>query len=1318
MMKYYNRRNIFVGLSILLAFIIFFVLYSYRNMNKAVIESKTVNATLQSLQALEDLMDDMQDMETGQRGYIISGNKDFLDPYYLALNKLAKDTAAVKSLIRLYPDREEIFTQLMKLVRQKKEIAETNVKIVDTNGKDAANQKVQSGIGNVVMDSIRSVITLLETEDRAVLQSSNLERQIAARATANLFIGLAVLFILGLSVVFWRLRKGMKLRDAYEQRISYLAGLTEKTSDAIFSTDADRIIKSWNNAAMEMYGYSSEEAIGKGVGALLKIGNSKGDFNNRLADLKSQGYNTGEYDAIKKNGEIIHIQASVSILRNDLKEIEGYVAVHRDITERKMSEQVLKNFNEELARQVEEKTVLINSILERISDGFYSLNENWCFTYINSYAAGIMRRTPGELIGKNLWTEYPDAMSYPIYQAYDKAFKNQEYGELDFYYEAFEKWLRVHIYPSPTGISVFFRDISAIRKAEAEMIRSNERFEMIGRTTNDAVWEWNLETGEMWGNETHQHLYGLKMSDPVPDEKEWQERIHPDDRAILIKRQEDALASDTNIFITEYRFKTEKEGYRNIYDRCYIVRNKKGEAIKILGSMMDVTKNKQAEEQLRKREAQLLASIENTPNVAVQWYNDKGEILFWNHASELIFGWGASEAMGKTPDRLILTPVDMTDFMNTLKEVKQTGRTIGPYEFTFRRRDNSKGFCIATVFSIPSIEGEPCFVCMDVDITESKKAAAALQESEEKYRSMIEQASDGIFILDDEGCYIDANPAGCSMVGYSRDEIVRMSAVDILPVGETPMNILKAKELKVGQTIIMERRLKKKSGEVFDTEVSYKMLSNGNNLAIARDITEKKKIEEAIRASEETRRLIMSSALDAIVCINMKGVITVWTPQAEKLFGWKEAEAIGMTLTETIIPEKYKKRHEKGFKHYLDTGVGPVLNRIIEIAALNKTGEEFPIELSIIPIKQGESELFCAFIRDITEKKKAEIELRLNEEKYRTLVEQAIDAIALYDANGVLLDVNTGSVNLLGYTKEELIGMSLKNILTDDEIKSNPVQYELLREGKSTIKQRRMRRKDGTIVETEVRSQQFPDGRFLSVIRDLTERIEAEKELAASYEDIRKLTGHIQNIREEERTGIAREIHDELGQQLTVLKMDVSWLRKKIGPTDEAVALKLNDLITMLDETVKTVRRISSALRPSLLDDLGLVAAMEWQLGEFEKRSGIATSFTNAGEDLHLPDLIKTALFRIFQESLTNIARHSNAARVTVAITIGNGKLIMSIADNGKGFDKQKVAEKKTLGILGMKERIAMIGGEYEIKSELGKGTEVLVQIPLKNSVN
>jgi signal transduction histidine kinase len=230
---------------------------------------------------------------------------------------------------------------------------------------------------------------------------------------------------------------------------------------------------------------------------------------------------------------------------------------------------------------------------------------------------------------------------------------------------------------------------------------------------------------------------------------------------------------------------------------------------------------------------------------------------------------------------------------------------------------------------------------------------------------------------------------------------------------------------------------------------------------------------------------------------------------------------------------------------------------------------------------------------------------------------------------------------------------------------------------------------------------------------DVTEKYIAEEKLKESYESIRTLTGHLQNVREEERLHIAREIHDELGQLLTVLKMDVSWLNKKIDPDNNFAKGKLSEILSLIDTTVKTVRRIASELRPSLLDDLGLLAAMEWHLEEFERRSGILAELHLPESELPLPDALKIGLFRIFQESLTNVARHSGAKKVNVSLKQEDKQLILTITDNGNGFEENPEAAKKTLGLLGMKERTMMMGGIYGIEGVKGEGTTVTVIVPL-----
>lgn len=220
------------------------------------------------------------------------------------------------------------------------------------------------------------------------------------------------------------------------------------------------------------------------------------------------------------------------------------------------------------------------------------------------------------------------------------------------------------------------------------------------------------------------------------------------------------------------------------------------------------------------------------------------------------------------------------------------------------------------------------------------------------------------------------------------------------------------------------------------------------------------------------------------------------------------------------------------------------------------------------------------------------------------------------------------------------------------------------------------------------------------------------KETGLMNEQLRDLSAHLQNIREEERMHIAREMHDELGQLLTGFKMDVISVKRKLsGDLDPVIIKKLEAMENNTNEAIKFVRRLSAELRPSLLDDLGLIAALEWHSHEFENRFNIRVIFQSQMTDLSVPPIIATGIFRIFQESLTNIARHAKAHEVKATLSASDGFLKMEIADDGKGFDTTE--QRKTLGLLGMKERAIMIGGDLNIRSTPGRGTTVVITVPV-----
>jgi PAS domain S-box-containing protein len=357
-------------------------------------------------------------------------------------------------------------------------------------------------------------------------------------------------------------------------------------------------------------------------------------------------------------------------------------------------------------------------------------------------------------------------------------------------------------------------------------------------------------------------------------------------------------------------------------------------------------------------------------------------------------------------------------------------------------------------------------------------------------------------------------------------------------------------------------------------------------------------------------------------------------------------------------------------------------------------------------------------IRDVTDTALAGQRIKESEEKYRTLVEQANDAIFIANLKGELLVVNPAASRISQFTAEELLKLNIRDLTVAEQLQAMPFQLDVIARGETASSERFLKRKDGSLIDVEITAKLIAPDRFLSFVRDISERKRVEKALLQSREDLRKLSNHIENIREQERLHISREIHDELGQHLTVLKMDVSRLAKKLNSAAEGSQTDFQNILIAINEMVLAVRRISTELRPGLLDDLGITAAMEWYSHDFEKRTGIKTSFMSSVDEENLKKEWAIALFRIFQESLTNVARHSEASEVDVSLVKEGKQLVLLIEDNGRGFDPQEGPERKTLGILGMKERAMMLGGTYSIQGSPGKGTLVEVIIPLQTNEN
>jgi signal transduction histidine kinase len=281
-------------------------------------------------------------------------------------------------------------------------------------------------------------------------------------------------------------------------------------------------------------------------------------------------------------------------------------------------------------------------------------------------------------------------------------------------------------------------------------------------------------------------------------------------------------------------------------------------------------------------------------------------------------------------------------------------------------------------------------------------------------------------------------------------------------------------------------------------------------------------------------------------------------------------------------------------------------------------------------------------------------------------------------------------------------------------IKSGQDELGLLADGFNEMLAR-IRERDVALQQAHDQLEERVHLRTQELQLDIAKRIQTEERLQRSEVQLRDLTAHLQSVREEERAVIAREIHDTLGQLLTCLMLNLAWVAARLPHEQTAMQEKVQEMHTLLDSLIQSVRRIALQLRPAILDDLGLVAAIEWQAKEFRLRTGIACEFTNTLKERELDRDLVTTVFRILQEALTNVIRHAHATRVTIRLAEDAGRLCLTMADNGRGITAQELTDRHSLGLLGMRERALLLKGGVDIVGRPASGTTVTVSVPLSD---
>ena len=587
--------------------------------------------------------------------------------------------------------------------------------------------------------------------------------------------------------------------------------------------------------------------------------------------------------------------------------------------------------------------------------------------------------------------------------------------------------------------------------------------------------------------------------------------------------------------------------------------------------------------ELNQSRNQLMACIQNTPNVAVQWYNEKGEILFWNNASERIFGWTAEEAKGKSIGQVILAPHEEEQFLASLRELKHNGASTAPSEYVFHRRNGSQGCCLSTTFRIESSNYKPWFVCMDVDITDRKQAEAALQQSEEKYRLLVEQQADAITIFDQQGKILDVNSSATLLLQYTREEFQQLTLLDVLSPEDLLQNPLDFPFMQNGQTTIKQRRMRRKDGSLVETEVHAKLLSNGLFLASVRDLTERMEVQHRLQKEIELSDSIINSLPHLFYLFTREGKYLRWNRQLQTVSGYSAEEISGISPLQFFSDEE-KPAVIDAIEKVYENG-----QHAVEAHLLTKDGKRIP-----------------------------------------------------YYFTGLTVDY-AGSQCLLG------VGIDLSTVKT---------------------------------LEKELSQQKIAQQKKIMQAMIRTE--------------------------EKEKNKLGLELHDNVNQILSVVRMYLSIL----DSDNTMEEITLSKTIELLNTAIDEIRHLSHSLAVSYKFEAGLAQVLE----DMVEKISLARDFSIflcMSDDLDecTNNEQKLAIYRIVQEQLNNVIKYARATEVKVEICTTANEISLLIQDNGQGFDPAKAG--KGLGLSNITTRAESLEGKVCVKSAPGKGCKLAVTIPL-----
>jgi PAS domain S-box-containing protein len=1026
--------------------------------------------------------------------------------------------------------------------------------------------------------------------------------------------------------------------NALKETTHTLQTLIEASPLAIITLDRDFRIKLWNPGAERMFGWKEAEVLGKPLPVVPE--NQQAEEGGRLEqEMAGKAQSALELTRVRKDGSLLDVHLWTASLLDANGKIIGNMGILADITARKRAEEALKA-----------SEANYRAIFNGVNDGIAVVDMNTGdFLDVNQKWLELTGFRAEEAIGLNVAALCLPGSNFTPEVAYHLIQDTIRKGPQLFEWQATTKdgrphWVEVNlkrtVINNQDRILTVVRDISERKRVEEELRRQAELLDL----AHDAILVRDLDNRIVFWNSGAEETYGWRRDEALGQEA----------HGLLHTEFPEALEAMQNELFRQGQWQGElthnrKDGWTIVVaSRWALQRDKDGRPMAILEINRDITQRKQAEA----GRARLAAILEATSDL-VGTADLKGRLLYLNRAGRHMVGLGADDDIShltvkdlqpEWADRLLLEH----GCVEAIRHEVWSGETafLGP--------DGREIPTSQVLIAHKNAENEvEFFSTVARDITESKRAAEALQEVNNRLRTLVEACPLAIIARNLAGQIISWNPAAERMFGWTRDEVIGGSLPTIPPGEEEASEILDQSKMEGETKLGLELRRQRRDGSLIDVSLSSAPLQDGaghmtGTMGIIEDITERKRMEETLRKVSRALKAITECHQALIRATNEAELLNEVCRIIVEVGGYRMA---WVGYAESDAAKSIRPVAQEGFADgYVEK---------LQLTWANQSRGRGPVGKAIRRGKPVICRDTCvdrdlAFIREEARKRGYASILALPLRDTRTF-----GSLAIY------------AVDPDAFDQEEIdLLMGLSNDLAFG----------------------------------------------IAALRARQERQRAEAALKATGQELRLLASRLLSFQEQERRRVARELHDELGQALTVLKIHLVAIEEQLSADQQPLKAGCEQMLSYIDTVIENVRRLAWDLSPSSLEDLGLSSSLGYLVDEICRNHNMQSSVVMDEIDNLFPPETKINIYRIFQESLTNIVKHARASRVEVDVHHVDGKVSFMIHDDGRGFDLSRAlsrkSAKRSLGLTAMNERALMAQGSLQIASQKGYGTTITFTIP------